>query len=579
MKSRFLLAAATAALAAAPLTAQPTAFDPQRFAAHVRTLGSDTFEGRGPATAGETKTVAYISDQFAEAGLQPGGDIKNGKRQWTQAVPLLKSEWVAQPTITLDIAGTPMALTQADQISARAPTNGMTALDLAKVPLVFAGYGVKAPERGWDDFKGQDLKGKIIVVLVNDPDFEGGEGDFGGKAMTYYGRWTYKYEEGARQGAAGVLIIHETEPASYGWATVKNSNTNTMFDIVRANPAADHPPLEAWIQTDLAERLFAASGTSLAAMKAAARRKDFRPVPLKASLTLKGAAKTEVITSANVVGLVRGAKYPDETLIYSAHWDHLGIGAPDSTGDTIYNGAADNGTGIAQLIEQGRAFAAGPRPDRSVVFMAVTAEEKGLLGSEYYAANPLYPAALTVGMINTDVMGVLGPARDFSVRGSQRFALLDILIEEAAKRGKSFSPDPRPEAGSFYRSDHFTLAKAGIPALSYGSGQDLVKGGIARAQAWQKNYTEKMYHQPADEYAPDWDFTGIADDAALLHAVGLRLANSRSWPEWGAESEFAAKRAQSAALRSGGSSLPAKPAAERLPPPPAPAPSKGERGN
>ncbi len=551
MLQRSLLLAGAALAAAAPVAAQTATFDPQRLSQHVQTLGSDAFEGRAPATAGETKTVAYLSDQFAKAGLQPGGDLKDGKRLWTQAVPLLRSEFTADPNISVTMAGKATPLTQGEQIAVRAPTNGDKAMAIESAPLVFAGYGVKAPERGWDDFKGLDAKGKILVVLVNDPDFEGGEGDFGGKAMTYYGRWTYKYEEGARLGAKGVLVIHETEPASYGWATVKNSNTNAMFDIVRENPAADHPPLEGWIQRDLAAQLFAASGTSFEAMKAAAKRKDFKPVPLKASLTIRGDAKTEIITSHNVVGILPGAARPDETVIYTGHWDHLGIGLPDASGDRIYNGAIDNGTGIAQLIEQARAFASGPRPQRSVVFLAVTAEEKGLLGSEYYAANPLYPLAKTAGVINTDVMGVLGPARDFSIRGNQKFGLLDMLVEEGAKRGRRYTPDPRPETGGFFRSDHFTIAKVGVPAMSFSPGQDLVNGGIARAQAWQANYTEKMYHQPADEFSPDWDFSGVVQDAELIHAVGERLANSCEWPNWSQDSEFRAARDRSAAERQG----------------------------
>nr|WP_283938561.1 M28 family metallopeptidase [Sphingomonas alba] len=538
---------AVAPLAAqTPLTAQ---IDPQRLAQHVQTLGSDAFEGRGPATEGETKTVAYMSDQFAKTGLQPGGDIVNGQRTWTQAVPLLRSEFTANPTVTLNLAGKATTLTQGNEIAVRAPTNGDKMMMIDGAPLAFAGYGVKAPERGWDDFKGQDMRGKIMVVLVNDPDFEGGEGNFGGKAMTYYGRWTYKYEEGARQGAKGVLVIHETEPASYGWNTVKNSNTIANFDIVRKDPTAEHPPLEGWIQRDLAAQLFAASGTSFEAMKAAAKRKDFKPVPLKANLTIHGDAKTEVITSHNVVGILPGSTRPNETIIYTAHWDHLGIGQPDATGDRIYNGAIDNGTGLAQLIEQARAFATGLRPQRSVVFMAVTAEEKGLLGSEYYAANPLYPLGKTAGMINTDVMGVLGPARDFSVRGNQKVGLLDIFVAEASKRGRRYTPDPDSGAGSFYRSDHFTLAKAGVPALSFTRGEDLVSGGTARMRAWETNYRATMYHQPADEYSPDWDFTGMAQDTELLHAVGLRLANSCDWPNWSQDSEFRAARDRTAAER------------------------------
>jgi Zn-dependent M28 family amino/carboxypeptidase len=538
-----------AALLSAPLAAQTAQFDPARLSQHVQTLGSDAFEGRAPATAGETKTVAYLTDQFAKAGLEPGGDLKDGKRLWTQAVPLLRSEFAATPHVSVDIAGKATPLTQGEQIAVRAPTNGDKAMAINDAELVFVGYGVKAPERGWDDFKGVDAKGKILVMLVNDPDFEGGEGDFGGKAMTYYGRWTYKYEEGARQGAQGVLVIHETEPASYGWATVKNSNTNAMFDIVRKNPRAEHPPLEGWIQRDLAAQLFAASGTSFEAMKAAAKRKDFKPVPLKATLDVHGNARTEVVNSHNVVGILPGSARPDETVIYMGHWDHLGIGLPDATGDRIYNGAIDNGTGIAHLIEQARAFSAGPRPQRSVVFMAVTAEEKGLLGSEYYAANPLYPAGKTAGAINTDVMGVLGPARDFTVRGNQKFGLLDILVEEGARRGRRFTPDPNAGSGTFYRSDHFTFAKAGIPALSFGRGDDLVNGGVERARAWEANYRANMYHQPADEYDPSWDFTGMAQDAELLHGVGQRLANSCDWPNWSEDSEFRAARDRSAGER------------------------------
>ena len=561
MRNFARLSALALLLASGAALAQSATFDPQRLSQHVQTLGSDAFEGRAPATAGETKTIAYLVDQFAKAGLQPGGDIKDGKRTWTQDVPLLRSEFVAAPRVSIDIAGKATPLTQGEQIAVRSPTNGDRAMAIDNAPLVFVGYGVKAPERGWDDFKGQDMRGKIMVVLVNDPDFEGGEGDFGGKAMTYYGRWTYKYEEGARQGAKGVLVIHETDPASYGWATVKNSNTTAMFDIVRKDPRAEHPPLEGWVQRDLAAQLFTASGTSFEAMKAAAKRKDFKPVPLKAALDIHGDARTEVITSHNVVGIVPGAARPNETVIYTAHWDHLGIGQPDANGDRIYNGAIDNGTGLAQLIEQGRAFASGPRPQRSMVFMAVTAEEKGLLGSEYYAANPLYPAALTAGVINTDVLGVLGPARDFSVRGNQKFGLLDILVEEGAKRGRRFTPDPAAAAGTFYRSDHFTFAKAGIPALSFTPGQDLVTGGVPRAEAWEARYRADMYHQPDDEFSSDWDFTGMAQDAEFLHAVGERLANSCEWPNWSADSEFRAARDRSAADRQGPctATKPAKP--------------------
>lgn len=548
LSSAVVLAACTAAVAA-PTASAPFQFDPARLSQHVQTLGSDAFEGRAPNSPAEAKTVAYIVDQFAKAGLEPGGAMVDGKRGWTQPVPLLQSAWASTPHLAVHIGGQQVDLTQGNEISARAPTNGDKQIAMTDVPMVFVGYGVKAPERGWDDYKGQDLKGKVLVMLVNDPDFEGGEGEFGGKAMTYYGRWTYKYEEGARQGAAAVLVIHETEPAAYGWATVKNSNTNTMFDIVRKDPRADHPPVEAWIQRDLAAKLFEASGTTFEAMKAAAKRKDFQPVVLKAGFTAHGNANTEVITSQNVVGILPGTTYPDETVLYTAHWDHLGVGQPDANGDNIYNGALDNGTGMAQLIEQARAFAAKPRPQRSVVFLAVTAEEKGLLGSEYYAANPLYPLGKTVGVLNTDSMGVFGPAKDFSISGTAKLGLLDALVEEGAKLGRSFTPDRHPETGGFYRSDHFTMAKVGVPAISFKSGGDLVNGGLARGEAIAKDYTANRYHQPDDEFSPEWDFSGIVNDATLLHALGERLANSREWPNWSTDSEFRAKRDETAGDR------------------------------
>ena len=563
MRTASLLAATAITLAAAPLAAQSPMFDTARLSQHVQTLGSDAFEGRAPNTRAETKTVNYLIDQFKAAGLQPGGALVNGQRGWTQPVPLLKSDWAAAPQLALDLNGQPVQLTQGTEIAARSPTNGEKGLNLNNVPLVFVGYGVKAPERGWDDFKGQDMRGKIMVVLVNDPDFEAKgeplEGDFGGKAMTYYGRWTYKYEEGARQGAAGVLVIHETEPASYGWATVKNSNTNTMFDIVRANPAAEHPALEGWIQRDLASRIFAASGMNFEAMKAAARKKDFQPVALKARLTARGTANTQVITSQNVLGILPGTTRPDETVMYTAHWDHLGIGQPDANGDRIYNGALDNGSGLSHLIEQGRAFAREPRTRRSVVFLAVTAEEKGLLGSEYYAANPLYPIGKTVGVLNTDSMGVFGPAKDFSISGTAKLGLLDLLIAEGKRMGRSFTPDRHPESGGFYRSDHFSFAKVGVPALSFGSGLDLIDGGVARGEAIAKEYTAKRYHQPDDEWSPDWRFDGIAADAILLHAVGRDLANGNAWPNWSQDSEFRATRDRTAGERGSSQEPAAKP--------------------
>src|SRR5437868_5925755 len=354
MKRFHLFAASAIALVAIPaIAATSSGISPQRLSDVDKYISTDAFEGRGPATRAETKTINYIADQFRTIGLQPGGDVVNGQRSWFQAVPLLKSDIVGTQQFSLDLGnGQALALTQGNEIALRAPLNGQQTINLAKVPLLFVGYGVSAPERKWDDFKGVDVRGKILVVLINDPDFEGGEGDFGGKAMTYYGRWTYKFEEAARRGAAGVIIVHETVPASYGWGVVQNSNTIPQFDIVRDNPASEHSSLESWIQRPLAVQLFQRSGLDFEQAKAAAKRRDFQPIPLKATLSAHYAANTNVVTSHNVVGLLPGKKYPDETIISSAHWDHLGIGTPDARGDRIYTGAIDNGTGIAQLIEQ-----------------------------------------------------------------------------------------------------------------------------------------------------------------------------------------------------------------------------------
>jgi Zn-dependent M28 family amino/carboxypeptidase len=560
MKTLPWLAATALVLAAGPLTAASTgSFSPQRLSAVDKFISSDAFEGRGPATRAETKTINYIADQFRAVGLQPAGDTVNGERGWFQNVPLLKSDIVGTPQFALNLGnGRTLQLTQGNEIALKAPLNGQSAVNLSNVPLVFVGYGVSAPERNWDDFKGVDLHGKLLVVLINDPDFEGGEGNFGGKAMTYYGRWTYKYEEAARRGAAGVLIVHETDPASYGWNTVKNSNTNTQFDIVRQNPAASHTVFESWIQRPLAEQIFAASGLNFDQAKAAARTRAFRPIPLKATLSVNAQVQASTITSHNVVGYLPGKKYPDETVIYSAHWDHLGIGKPDDRGDTIYNGALDNATGISQLIEQARSFAREPRTDRSVVFLAVTAEEKGLLGSEYYAQNPLFPASRTAGVINTDGGQIWGRARNFTISGNAKLGLLDMLIAEGKKHGRYYSPDPHPEAGHFYRSDHFSFAKVGVPAISFSEGNDLLNGGIARGEALDKEYVTKHYHQPSDEWSATWDFTGMAEDDQLLHNLGRDLANSREWPNWSPDSEFRAVRDKSAGDRGTAAAAPKK---------------------
>ena len=548
---QFLLAGASAWAVLALSLPASAGVSAAKLADHIQILSSDDFEGRGPATAGEVKTVKYLTEQFQAVGLQPGGDLqKDGTRAWTQDVPLAQFDNKDPIKVSVTVNGQVQPWAQGDQIAIRAPQTGADRVTVKDAPVVFIGYGVKAPERNWDDFKGYDLKGKIALVLVNDPDFETGVGDFGGKAMTYYGRWTYKYEEAARQGAVGFIVIHETAPASYGWNTVKNSNTNTVFDIIRENPTKAHAPIEAWIQRDPTVALFKASGLDFETLKKLAQTRDFKPVPLSGvTFSTDIAVDAKKIVSKNVVGLLPGTAHPDEKVVYTAHWDHLGVGLPDAKGDRIYNGALDNASGTSMLIEIGRAAAVAPRTERSMLFLAVTAEEKGLLGSEYYAANPLYPLGTTVANINMDGAATNGPSRDFGTSGDAPLTLQDDLIEVAKGYNMTYSPDPRPGAGSFFRSDHFSFAKRGVPAISFGGGQDLVNGGKVRGEALQKAYTTERYHQPADEYSPDWDLSGAAQNADMLLVLGTKLANSRTWPEWKAGSEFKAERDKTAAAR------------------------------
>ena len=545
MKSAALLMLASAAAAAATPT-----FDPQRLSQHVKELASDAYEGRAPNSAGEVKTVDYLVAQFKAAGLKPGGDLVRGKRGWTQDVPLGRFEIKGPVTVTLNQGGKSQPLAQGADVAIRAAMNGQSKVDFRNVPIVFVGYGVTAPERKWDDFKGMDLKGKLAVVLINDPDFESGASDFGGKAMTYYGRWTYKYEEMARRGAVGTLIVHETAPASYGWPTVKNSNTNVMFDVVRKQPAKAHAPMEAWIQRELAIDIFRRAGLDFEVARKQAQTREFAPLELKGvSLSASYAVDVQVIKSKNVLALREGTQRKGEYVMYSGHWDHLGVGQPDAKGDTIYNGAIDNGTGMAALLEMARAYADQPAPQRSVVFMAVTAEERGLLGSEYYASTPVYPLAKTVGVINMDALSPHGPARNFTISGSAKFDLLDQLVAKAAQMKVTYTPDATPEAGYFFRSDHFPFAKRGVPAVSFESGDDWIAGGAVAGKAAAEAYNTNSYHQPSDQWSADWPFTGMQRDLQILYGLGLDLANARTWPNWSADSEFRAARDASAGKR------------------------------
>jgi Zn-dependent M28 family amino/carboxypeptidase len=543
------LGLAAPALAASDAPSPPPV-DPARLSADIKTLSSDAYEGRGPATPGETKTTAFIAARYRALGLVPAGDHGG----YLQDVPLRRFHTAGPVQASWSLNGKTHTLSELDDLVVHTllPLKHVSVHD---APLVFVGYGVDAPERHWDDFKGVDLHGKIAVVLVNDPDFEMDPsnplyGRFDGKAETLYGRWTYKYEEAARKGALGVLIVHETATASYGWNTVKSSNSADQFDIVRDHPGAVHPVIEGWIQRDLAVALFKAAGLDFDAEKKAAQRLDFHPVPLKGEgFSADFAVETSTIVSHNVIGKIAGAKAPGEAVLYGAHWDHLGIGPPDSRGDRIYNGAVDNASGVAGLLELARLFAGGPRPDRSLYFIAFTAEEKGLLGSAYYAAHPVTPLATTVALLNLDVINLNGAAHDTTVRGAANSDLYAMVADLAATQGRRYTPEAHPEAGGFFRADHYSLAAAGVPAITLGSGMDLVNGGEAAGEAAYRDYVTHRYHQPADEWRADFNYDGAVQDLDLYLQLGRELANSDAWPAWKDGVEFKAQRDLTASAR------------------------------
>ena len=550
MRAKVLsLAAVLMAASAVSALAQPHP-DPAKLSAHIKALASDAFEGRGPGTPGEARTIDYIENQFKADGLVPGGDAGG----WTQAVTLRSFHPTGEIRTSLTVGGHTEPLKYLDQIVVRTLLP-VPHVSVTNAPLVFVGYGVSAPERHWDDFKGVDLKGKIAVVLVNDPDFELAPGDplfgrFDGKAETYYGRWTYKYEEMARRGAAGVLIVHETAPAAYGWATVRNSNSNPQFDIVRDRPADAHTPVEGWIQRDVAVALFKAAGLDFDAEKARAKTEAFRPVTLPgATFSADYAVESADVVTHNVIGKLIGTTRPNEAVLYGAHWDHLGIGAPDATGDTIYHGAVDNASGVSALIELGRMFAEAPRTPRSVYFIAFTSEEKNLLGAGYYAAHPVVPLGTTVALLNMDVLNLDGASRDISDRGTGLMPLERMLAAEGAKVGRTYSPDPQPQEGAFFRADHFALAQAGVPAITLLEGQDFLNGGRAAGEAAHNAYFTQHYHQPSDKWRPDFNYDGAVRDLEVYYALGHDLAESRDWPGWEPNSQFKPARDASAAMR------------------------------
>jgi len=526
--------------------------DPAELSETIKVMASDDFEGRNPGTAGETKTIAYLTQRFKDLGLEPGGE----KGGWTQRVPLIRFQ--VSPTSTFNVstkAGeTPLIQAKDLYLTSQRPT-AEVAVDRAE--MVFVGYGVSAPERGWDDFKGVDLRGKILVMLINDPDFEakpsdGAFGKFSGLAATYYARWTYKFEEAARRGAAGLLIIHDTPGAGYGWSTV-TAPGGESFDIVRADPIKERVPLQGWIQQEVAARLFQESGLDLQALKKQARQSDFKPVTLPgARFSAKLGNQFTAVESHNVLAKLTGKTRPLESIMFGAHWDAYGVGKSDAQGRTVRPGAADDAIGVAGTIELAHAFAKGPRPDRTLVFAAWTAEERGLLGSETYAVHPTLPLETTVANLTMDVLQTAGPAKDVVLVGYGQNGLEDDLAAAAAKQGRTITPDAKPERALFYRADHFSVAKRGVPVLllmGLGGGADLIEGGRAAGDRWVADYTANCYHQTCDVWKPDWDLRGAAQDVALFYEIGLKLANSARWPAWRSGSEFKPIRDLSAAKR------------------------------
>ena len=522
--------------------------DAEALSRHVQMLASEAFEGRAPATAGEERTVQYLIEQFRSYGLQPGG--QDGS--WVQPVPLVRAQLEGAAKATLSLKSGQRTLANGEDVTLQS-LQPRARVQIKAAPLVFVGYGIDAPEHGWDDFKGVDLHGKIAVMLINDADFESdAAGAFDGKAVTYYGRWTYKFEEAARRGAEGVLIVHETAPAAYGWATVKSSGTSPLFDIQRSreDAMAQHTPLRGWMQRSLAEAIFADAGLDFDAEKRKAMTPAFTPVALEnARLSVDFSLKREAVVTHNVVARLPGGAHADEAVIFSAHWDAFGVGLPDAQGNRVRHGAIDNATGVATVLELGRLFAAGPTPQRSLYFVALTAEEKGLLGASYYAAHPLAPLEKTAAVLNIEMFSPDGATRDIASWGKGRVSLEGDLARVAKARGRSYSPDPNLEAGFFYRADHFAFARLGVPAITIGPGLDALDGGVAAGKALRETYFANCYHQPCDAWTPAWNPAGHAADTLLVYDLGLELANSRSWPRWEAESEFRKAREQSEAAR------------------------------
>jgi len=504
----------------------------------TRELSSDKFDGRMPGTEGEELTVALLTERYEAAGLEPGN---NGS--WVQDVPLVEITGKNFAPLTITNGETDMVFDFGSEwVGVTYREDAQT--QLANSELVFVGYGINAPERGWNDYDGVDVTGKTVVILVNDPDWQtpGLEGTFNGRAMTYYGRWTYKYEEAARQGAAGALIIHDTEPASYGWNVVESSWSGPQAYAQRGENAPPLTTMNGWVQKEVAREILSAAGQDLDALSEAAKSEDFTPVELGLSASTSFANDIRTFASKNVIGVLPGATRPDEYVIHTAHWDHLGRCTPAPDGDDICNGAVDNATGTAALVALAEAHGKAGAPDRSLVFLAVTAEESGLLGAHYYAENPVFPLAQTVGGINMDAFLIAGPSKDVTVVGPGKSQLDQFLEAALVADGRVSTPNPNPEAGYYYRSDHFAFAKRGVPMLYVDGGEDLVEGGREAGAALQQDYRDNRYHGPKDEFNEEWDWSGVMADLQLFYRLGRMMAMSTSWPNWNEGDEFKATR-------------------------------------
>jgi Zn-dependent M28 family amino/carboxypeptidase len=514
--------------------------DPARLSAHVRTLASDEYEGRAPGTEGERRTIAYLTEQVAAAGAQPGGEDGG----WTQAVRM--NRYTITGPRRLNFTGTrPDCAFEPGEDMLVLTRNAAPRVDVAHAPLVFAGHGVVAPDLDWNDYAGLDVRGRIVVLLTNDPDHGQESGPFGGRALSYYGRISMKAEEAARRGALGVIVVNDPAVSENSWDIVRAVHSSPTNGLAGGGDA----PLAftATARVDLVRRLFACAGADLAAQQRAATQRGFRGMPLDGvTFSARFDVRVEQTVTHNVIARLPGRTRPNETFIYTAHWDHMGRGRPDSTGDVIYNGAMDNAGGVAGLLELARLFASGPRPERSILFIATTLEESGLLGAEYYARHPLYPLETTVGGINMDAVNLFGPTGTMEVTGLGKTTLEDHLGRELAATGRRMQDDPNSVVGFYYRSDHFPFARAGVPFLFAGSGWELVP---QRAPNRRDPQIGTRFHQPSDEWEESLDFAAAARDMMLYYRVGLGLANSREWPQWRPGAEFRAIRMRTDARR------------------------------